>query len=35
MSAWSPTNNAVKLRWTAGNVWTGQIGIQGGRTCGV
>ncbi len=30
VGSWSPTNNAVKLRWTAGNVWTGQIGIQAG-----
>ena len=24
---WNPTN-AVKLRWTPGNIWTGRIGIQ-------
>ena len=26
---WNPTN-AIKLRWTAGNIWTGQVAIQAG-----
>ncbi len=30
VGAWSVTNNAVKLRWTAGNVWTGQVAVQAG-----
>lgn len=27
LGAWSPTG-AVKLRWTAGNVWTGQVAVR-------
>ncbi len=29
LGAWSPVNS-VKLRWTTGNVWTGQVAIQKG-----
>ncbi len=29
LGSWAPTG-AVKLRWTAGNVWTGQVAIQKG-----
>lgn len=29
LGAWGPTN-AVKLRWTAGNVWTGLVAVQRG-----
>lgn len=31
LGSWSPTG-AVKLRWTAGNVWTGQVAVQRGTT---
>lgn len=31
VGSWSPTG-AVKLRWTAGNVWTGQIALPAGAT---
>ena len=31
LGSWSPSN-AIKLRWTAGNVWTGQVAIQKGTT---
>lgn len=29
LGAWSPTNS-IKLRWTTGNVWTGQVAVQRG-----
>ena len=30
LGSWSPTG-AVKLRWTAGNVWTGQVAVRAGE----
>jgi predicted alpha/beta superfamily hydrolase len=29
LGAWNPVN-AIKLRWTTGNVWTGQVAVQKG-----
>lgn len=31
LGSWTPTG-AVKLRWTSGNIWTGQIAVRAGET---
>lgn len=31
LGSWSPTG-AVKLRWTSGNVWTGQVAVRSGES---
>ncbi len=31
LGSWSPAN-AVKLRWTSGNVWTGQVAVRSGES---